>query len=103
MMSKKSRIMVCEGKNIYNKYQKERCTNSSIHSPLIVTTCIEEMWTKTIVCVLTKKNGSLDYRMHGLTTGGKQESLNRDKFVFMSQVFSKEGRRIQDFKFDIVL
>ena len=47
--------MVCEGKNIYNKYQKERCTNSSIHSPLFVTNCIEEMWKITIVCVLKGK------------------------------------------------
>ena len=55
------------------------------------------------MCPEGKINRSLDCRMYGLTTGGKQESLNRDKFVFMSQVFSKEGRRIQAFNFEIVL
>ena len=55
------------------------------------------------MCPEGKINRSLDCRMYGLTTGEKQESLNRDKFVFMSQVFSKEGRRIQAFNFEIVL
>ena len=50
-----------------------------------------------------KINGSLDCRMCGLTTGGKPDYLNRDKFVFVSQVFSEEGRKIQGFKVEILL
>ena len=41
--------------------------------------------------------------MCGLPTGGKPESLHRGKLIFVSQVFSEEGRRIQIFKVDIVL
>ena len=41
MMSTNSGLMVCEGKKMNNKYQKERCTNSSIHNPFLVTNCIE--------------------------------------------------------------
>ena len=41
--------------------------------------------------------------MCGLPTGGKPESLHRGKFVFVSQVFSKEGRIIQGLKAEIVL
>ena len=70
---------------------------------MLVTNCIEEMWKITMLCVLKEKHQSLNCRMYGLTIFGKSESLNRDKFVFMSQVFSKEGRRIQGFKVDIVL
>ena len=40
-------LVVCEGKNMNNKYQKERCRNSSIHIPFFITDCIEEMWTTT--------------------------------------------------------
>ena len=53
-MSTNSGLIVCEGKKMNNKYQKERCKNSSIHNPFIVTNCIEEMWTITILFVLTK-------------------------------------------------
>ena len=55
------------------------------------------------MCPYVRINGWLYYRMCGLPTGGKPESLHRGKFIFMSQVFSKEGRRIQGFKVDIVL
>ena len=54
-MSTNSGLIVCEGKKMNNKYQKERCTNSSIHNPFLVTNCIEEMWTITMLGVLTAK------------------------------------------------
>ena len=47
--------MFCEGKKMNNKYQKEIYTNSSIHNPFIVTNCIEEMWTITMLCALTEE------------------------------------------------
>ena len=55
MMSTKYGLMVREGKKMNNKYQKERCKNSSMHSALLFTNCIEEMCKITIQCVLTKK------------------------------------------------
>ena len=54
-MSTNYGLVVREGTKINNKYQKERCTNSSIHNPFIVTNCIEEMRKITILCVLTAK------------------------------------------------
>ena len=39
--------------------------------------------------------------MCGLPTGGKPEFLHRGEFIFLSQVFSKEGRIIQGSKVDI--
>ena len=45
----------------------------------------------------------LDWMMCGLPTGGKPELLHRGEFIFLSQVFSKEGRIIQVFKVAIVL
>ena len=87
-----------------NKYQKERCTNSSIHNPFFVTNCIEEIWTTTMIfCPDGKINGWLDCRMCGLPTGGKPESLHRGQFIFVSQVFSKQGSIIQGLKVGIVL
>ena len=41
--------------------------------------------------------------MCGLSTGGKPESLHKVKFLFVSQVFYKEGRTIQGYKVEIVL
>ena len=41
--------------------------------------------------------------MCGLPTGGKPEFLHRGEFIFLSQVFSKEGRIIQGSKVDIFL
>ena len=55
MMSTKYGLMVCEVTKMNNKYQKERCTNYSMHNPFIVTTCVEEIWKIIILCVLTKK------------------------------------------------
>ena len=52
MMSTNSGLVVCEGKKMNNKYQKEIYTNSSIHNPFIVTNFIEEMWTITMLCAL---------------------------------------------------
>ena len=40
-MSTKSGLVICEGKNMNDKYQKERCTNYSQHNPFLVTNCIE--------------------------------------------------------------
>ena len=48
-------------------------------------------------------NGWLDCIMCGSPTGGKPESPHRGKLIFASQVFSKEGRRIQGFKVEISL
>ena len=48
-------------------------------------------------------NWWLDCRMCVLPSGGKLESLHRGKFIFVSQVFSKEGRRIQGLKVEIIL
>ena len=50
-----------------------------------------------------RTNGWLDCRMCGLPTGGKPESLCRGKFIFVSRVFSKEGRIIHNFKVEIFL
>ena len=36
-----------------------------------------------------------------LPTGGKPELLDRGELIFLSEVFSKEGRIIQGFKVDI--
>ena len=55
MMSTKYGLVVREGKKMINKYQKEICTNSSIHNPFFITNCIEEMWTTTMIFVLTAK------------------------------------------------
>ena len=55
MISTNSGLIVCEGKKMNNKYQKERCKNASIHNPFLVTNCIKEMWTITMLCVLTKE------------------------------------------------
>ena len=55
------------------------------------------------MCPEGKVTGWLDCRMCGLPTGGKPDSLHRGKFIFVSQVFSKEGRRIQGLKVEIVL
>ena len=55
------------------------------------------------VCPDGRINGWLDCRMCGLPTGGKPEPLHRGKFLFLSQVFSKEGRIIQNFKVEILL
>ena len=46
------------------------------------------------MCPYWRTNGWLDCRMCVLPTGGKPESLCRGKFIFVSQVFSKEGRII---------
>ena len=46
------------------------------------------------MCPDGKINGWLDFRMCGFPTGGKQEYLHRGKFIFVSQVFSKEGINI---------
>ena len=48
-------------------------------------------------------NGWLHCRMCGLPTGGKPKPLYRGKFIFVSQVFSKEGRIIQNFRVEILL
>ena len=37
LMSIESWLLVSEGKKMNNKYQKERCTNSSLHNPFRVT------------------------------------------------------------------
>ena len=55
------------------------------------------------VCPERIINGWLDCRMCGLHTVGNPESLHRGTFIFVSQVFSKEERRIQGFKVEIVL
>ena len=55
------------------------------------------------VCTDGITNGLLDCRMCGLPTGGKPEPLHRGKFIFVSQVFLKEGRIIQGFKVEIFL
>ena len=55
------------------------------------------------MCPEGKINGRLDCKMCGLPTGGKPESLHRGKFIFVSQIFSKEGRIIQGLKVEIVL
>ena len=52
--------------------------------------------------MIAEQNISLDYRMFGLPTGGKSESLHfyimrRGRLLFVSQVFSKEGKIIQVF------
>ena len=54
MMSTNSGLIICEGKKMNNKYQKERCTNSSIHNPFLVTNFIEELWKITMICALTE-------------------------------------------------
>ena len=41
--------------------------------------------------------------MCGLPTGGKPKFLYKGELIFLSQVFSTEGRTIQGFKVDIVL
>ena len=50
-----------------------------------------------------KINRLLDCRMCGLPTGEKLKSLHRGKLIIVSQIFSKDGRRIQDLKVEIVL
>ena len=55
MMSTNSGLIVCEGKKKNNKYQNERCTNYIIHYTFIVTNFIEEIWTITMLCVLTEE------------------------------------------------
>ena len=55
------------------------------------------------VCTDGRKNGRSDCRMCGLPTGGKPEPLYRGKFIFVSQVFFKEGRIIQNFRVEIFL
>ena len=55
------------------------------------------------MCPDEKINGLLDCRVCGSPTGGKPESLHRGKFIFVSQVFSKEVIRIQGLKVEIVL
>ena len=55
------------------------------------------------MCPYGIKDGWLDCRMCGLLTGGKPESLCRGKFIFVSQLFFKEGRIIQNFKVEIFL
>ena len=47
--------------------------------------------------MIAEQTISLDYRMFGLTTVGKSESLNfysmrRGKLLFVLQVFSQEGQ-----------
>ena len=54
-MSTKSELVVRECKKMNIKYQKERCTNSSVYNPFLVTNCIEEMLKITILCFLTEK------------------------------------------------
>ena len=54
-MSTNSGIMVCEGKKMNKKDEKEICTNSSKHNPFFITNCTEEMWTTTMLCVLRAK------------------------------------------------
>ena len=51
------------------------------------------------MCPDDKIRGWLDCIMCVIPTGGKLESLHRVKLIFVSQVFSKDGRRIQDLKF----
>ena len=55
------------------------------------------------MCPDGKRNISFNWRMCGLHTGGKPDSLQRVRFVFVFQVFSKEVRIIQVFRVDIVL
>ena len=54
-MSTKSGLVVYQGKEMNNKYQKEICKYSIIHNPFLVTNCIEEMWTTIMLCVLMGK------------------------------------------------
>ena len=74
-----------------------------MHNPFLVTSCLEELWIIKITCVMiAEQNISLDYRMFGLPTGGKSESLHfysmrRGRLLFVSQIFSKEGQIIQGF------
>ena len=68
-----------------------------MHNPFIVTSCLEERWIIKMPCVMiAEQNIRLDYRMFGLPTGGKSESLHfysmhRGILLFVSQAFFKEG------------
>ena len=55
------------------------------------------------LCPDGKINGWLDCRMCILPTSGKPETLHRGKFIFVSQVFSKQRIIIKGLKIDIVL
>ena len=90
---------------------KKRITNIKrkdvqilVHITLLLSLIVYRRCGQSQCCVYCrKKNGRLDCRMCGLPTGGKPESLCRGKFIFVSQVFSKEGRIIQNFKVEIFL
>ena len=74
-----------------------------MHNYFLVTSCLEELWIIKIPCVMiVEQNISLYYRMFGLPTGGKSESLyfysmRRGRLVFMSQVFSNERQKFRVF------
>ena len=74
-----------------------------MHNPFLVTSCLEELCIIKIPCVvISEQNIRLDYRMFGLPTGGRSESLHfysmhRGRLPFVSQVFSKEGQIVQGF------
>ena len=74
-----------------------------MHNPFLVASCLEELWIIKMSCVIiTEQNIRLDHRMFRLTTGGRSESLHfysmhRGRLIFVSQVFSKEGKIIQGF------
>ena len=61
------------------------------------------MWKITMIYITTERKISLDWRMCGLHTGGKSKyshfySTHRGKFLFMSQIFSKEGKKFRVFR-----
>ena len=78
-----------------------------MYNPLITNTCIYKMWTIAMLfTTVTEQNKILDWRICGLPTGEKLESLRSysmhiGKFLFMSQVFYKEGQIIQGFYIEI--
>ena len=74
-----------------------------MHNPFLVTSCLEGLLIIKIPCfMIEEQNIRLEYRMFGLPTGGKSESLNfysmqRGILLFVSQSFFKEGQTIQGF------
>ena len=74
-----------------------------MHNPFLVTSCLEELWIIKIPCVMIiEQNSRLNYTIFGLPTVGKSEylhfySMRRGRVLFVSQVFSKEGKIIQVF------
>ena len=74
-----------------------------MHNSFLVTSCLEGLRIiKMLRVMISEQNIRLDHRMFGLPTVGKSESLHfysmcRSILLFLSQVLSKKGQRIQVF------